>query len=78
MDKIIRYREIQKETFEDYFDKVVTTCICKHCDNYNECLEYLGEENMECLSGTGCAGFDTTIEKVREQFLKEKKVAIGT
>ena len=78
MDKIERYREVQKETFEDFFNTVVDKCICRYCDNYKECLEYLGEENVECLSGTGCAGFDTSVENVREIFLKERKMSIGT
>ena len=78
MDKINRFRLTQSQSFEDFFSDVTDAGICEYCDSYNECLEVIGKENMECVSGNGCSAFDTSIERIKKAFLIDKCVQIGT
>ena len=77
MDKIKRYRNKQEQSFEDFFNIVTDTGICEFCDSYNECLEYIGLDNLSCISGNGCSAFDTSVEKLKKQYLL-KYCKVGT
>ena len=78
MDKIKRFRNAQTISFEEFFNFVTDRGICEYCDAYEECMEVMGKENIECLSGNGCGAFDTSVEKIKKAFLLEKCVPIGT
>lgn len=77
MDKIKRYRQIQKQSFDEFFNQVTDSGICMYCDSYQECLEAMGADNIECISGNGCSAFDTSVENIKKAFLLEMCV-IGT
>lgn len=70
--KIKRFREVQTTSFEDFFNKITDTGVCEYCDSYDECLEYMGKENIDCISGNGCSSFDTSVDKLKKHFLLEK------
>jgi len=78
MEKIIRFRESQKISFEEFFNTVTDAGICKYCSSYDECVEYIGEENMDCMTGNGCSGFDNSIENLRRFYLIDKCIPVGT
>lgn len=78
MDKIQRYRAVQTVSFEDFFNIVTDTGVCKYCDSYEECREAMGDENLECISGNGCSAFDTSVENIKKFYLLEKCIPIGT
>ena len=72
--KIKRYREVQLVSFEEFFDKATDSGICQYCDSYNECIDYMGYENVESISGNGCSAFDCSVEALKKHFLLEKCV----
>ena len=78
MNKIQRYRPTQAITFEDFFNTVTDNGICKYCSGYQECLEAMGEENVQSISGYGCSAFDNTVENIKQFYLIEYCVPIGT
>jgi len=78
MEKIKRYRDTQTISFEDFFNMVTDNGICEYCDSYNYCLEAMGEESIEAVSGNGCGGFDTSIENIKKAYLLQKCATIGT
>ena len=78
MEKIKRYRETQKVSFEDFFNLVTDTGVCKCCKYLNYCIEMMGEDNVEALSGYGCREFDNSVDKLKNFFLIEQCVKIGT
>lgn len=77
-NKINRYREVQSISFEEFFNTVTDTAVCEYCDSYEECKDYMGEDNMEVISGYGCSAFDSSVEKIKNHFLLEKCIPIGT
>jgi GTP cyclohydrolase III len=77
-NKINRYREVQSTSFEEFFNAVTDTGVCECCDNYEECVQYIGQDNIVTVSGNGCSGFDSSIENIKKHFLLEKCVPIGT
>ena len=72
--KIKRFREVQLVSFEDFFDKATDSGICEYCDSYNECIDYMGYENVVAISGNGCSAFDCSVEQLKKHFLLEKCV----
>ena len=72
MDKIKRFRNIQTVSFDDFLNVVVDTGICKCCESYEECLEMMGESNMEAISGNGCSAFDNTVDNIKKIYLVEQ------
>ena len=78
MDKINRFRTTQVQSFEDFFNDITDKGICKYCDSYKDCMEYMGEENMESMSGNGCGGFDASIEDIKKHFLLEQCAVMKT
>lgn len=78
MEKIKQYRTVQKVSFEDFFNIVTDTGICKYCDSFAECMEAMGEDNMEAISGNGCSAFDNSVDNLKKYFLLEQCVKIGT
>lgn len=74
MDKINRYRYVQKQSFDEFFNFITDSGICKYCDNYNDCLEAMGTDNLEYMSGNGCSAFDTSIDNIKKAFLIECKI----
>lgn len=69
MDKIIRYKPIQKQSFEDFFNIVIDTGVCEYCTNYDECVETMGADNLQAISGNGCSAFDNTMENIKNIYL---------
>ena len=78
MEKIKRYRPIQSMSFETFFNMVTDKGICKYCSTYGECLDIMGEDNLEALSGNGCGAFDNTVENIKKIYLIEECQHIGT
>ena len=72
MDKIKRFRDIQTITFDDFFNIVTDTGICKYCDSYEECLEAMGEDNINAISGNGCSAFDNSVDNIKKFYLIDK------
>ena len=71
MDKIIRYRTAQTVSFEDFFNIVTDTGKCEYCNSYNDCLEVMGLDNLQAISGNGCSAFDNSIENIKKFYLLE-------
>ena len=71
MEKIKRYRNTQKQTFESFFEEVTDSGICKYCSSFNDCLTVLGEESIDSISGNGCSAFDNSIEEIKKFYLIE-------
>lgn len=69
MDKIKRYRTVQTVSFEDFFNIVTDTGRCEYCDSYADCVEAMGKENVEAISGNGCSAFDNSIENIKKFYL---------
>ena len=78
MDKIKRFRNTQTQTFDEFFNQITDTGVCEYCDSYDECLEAMGHESIECISGNGCHAFDTSLERIKKAFLLEKCAVKGT
>jgi hypothetical protein len=78
MEKIKRYRAVQTVSFEDFFNMVTDKGICEFCDSYNDCVEAMGTENIEAISGNGCSAFDTSVENIKKAYLLQKCATIGT
>jgi hypothetical protein len=78
MDKIKRFRNAQTISFEEFFNYVTDKGICEYCDDYEECLEAMGEENIQYMSGNGCGAFDSSVDNIKKHFLLEKCIQIGT
>lgn len=78
MDKINRYRETQKQTFDEFFNTVTDLGICQYCDSYQECAEVMGADNIEAISGNGCSAFDTSVDKIKKLYLTKMCLTIGT
>jgi hypothetical protein len=78
MDKIKRFRNAQTQSFEDFFNLIIDKGVCEYCDSYQECMEIMGQENIEYISGNGCNAFDTSVDRIKKAFLLEKCVPIGT
>lgn len=76
--KIKRFRETQETTFEDFFNKVTDEGICRYCESYQDCMEAMGADNIEAISGNGCGGFDASVDDLKKAFLLEKCVLVGT
>lgn len=74
--KIKRYREIQSMTFDDYLNVIVDNALCPYCTEYKECLECMGEDNIQAISGCGCSAFDASVEELEKHFLLEKCIKI--
>ena len=72
MDKIHRYRNTQEISFDDFVNDVIDKGVCKYCNSYEECLEAMGGNNMESISGNGCAGFDNSVEEIKKIYLIDK------
>ena len=70
--KIKRFREVQSTSFEDFFNKVTDSGLCEYCDSYTECVEYMGAENVESMSGNGCSAFDASVDSLKKHFLLDK------
>ena len=78
MEKIKRYRNAQKQSFDEFFNFVTDSGICQYCDNYQECVEAMGIDNIECISGNGCSAFDTSVDNIKNIYLLEKCVPINS
>ena len=78
MEKIKQYRAVQTVSFEDFFNIVTDTGICKYCNSFNECCEAMGENNIEAISGNGCSAFDNSVDNLKKYFLLEQCVNKGT
>lgn len=78
MEKICRYRTAQKQTFEEFFNKITDSGICEYCDSYEECMEIMGADNIDMISGNGCSAFDSSVDKIKKRFLVEQCTKIGT
>lgn len=72
MDKLQIQRPTQEITLEEFIEGVTDKGICQYCTSYQECMEYMGEENVEVMSGNGCGAFDNTVDKLKEFYLLEK------
>ena len=72
MDKIQRFRLTQKQTFEDFFNFVTDSGLCKYCDSYEDCCEAMGQENVDSVSGNGCSAFDNSVENIKKFYLVEQ------
>jgi len=78
MDKIIRYKPTQKQSFEDFFNIVTDTGICKYCLGYEECKDIMGEDNIQAITGNGCSAFDNSVENIKQIYLLEQCIPKGT
>ena len=78
MERLITSRNTQTIPIDDYINEIIDRGVCKYCDYYDFCSEYIGEDNMQELSGWGCSSFDAPIEKLKECYLNEKCALIGT
>ena len=72
MDKIIRYRNLQTKSLEDFVEEILKKPSCKYCSYHDECQEMMGMENIdEEFEGYGCTAFDNTVEDLTKLYLKE-------
>ena len=78
MDKIKRYRPTQIQSFEDFFNIVTDLGLCQYCDSYDECMEVMGKDNIETISGQGCGAFDASVDSLKKYFLLDKCATVGT
>lgn len=74
MERIIQFRPIQKMSFDEFFNLVTDTAPCQYCDSYEECAEVMGYDNIDSISGNGCAAFDNTVENLKKFYLLEQCV----
>ena len=72
MDKIKRFRNTQIISFDDFLNIVIDTGICKYCSLYEECLEAIGEDNIDTISGNGCSAFDNSVDEIKKIYLVEQ------
>ena len=78
MERLITSRDTQTISIDDYINEIIDGGVCKYCDYYDFCSEYVGEDNIQEISGCGCSAFDAPIEKLKKCYLIEKCIPIGT
>ena len=77
MERIVRFRDSQPVTLDEFIEKVLDFPNCHYCENYEECLENMGEDVMEGMGEGGCSAFDNSIIGLKKIYLK-KYCHIGT
>ena len=77
MEKIIRFRNSQPITLDDFIENVLDKPSCKYCIYFKDCSENMGSDVIESIGEEGCTAFDNTITGLKEIYLKEY-VTVGT
>ena len=73
MERIIRFRETQKTTLDEFLEQVLNKPTCAYCQYYDECSESIGSDISEMLN-EGCSNFDNSIVGLKEIYLKQMAV----
>ena len=73
MERIIRFRETQKTTLDEFLEQVLNKPTCAYCQYYDECCESVGSDISEIIS-EGCSNFDNSIVGLKEIYLKQMAV----
>lgn len=69
MEKINRYRKIQKVTLNDFLLDAVNNPSCKNCIYYNDCQELIGGNLEELMGGNGCGAFDNDFKSLTDIYV---------
>ena len=77
MEKIIRFRNTQPLTLDDFIEDVLNKPSCKFCQYLEDCSENMGEDVLEAIGDSGCTAFDNSIENLKSIYLR-KYCTIGT
>ena len=72
MEKIIRFRNTQPLTLDDFIDEVLDKPSCEYCIYEKDCQESMGEDLVEIIgSCNGCTAFDNTITRLKDIYIKK-------
>jgi hypothetical protein len=77
MDKIIRIRNTQPLTLDEFIDEVLDKPNCNYCMYKEDCVELMGEDLMGIVGNNGCSAFDFTLNDLKNKYIK-KYSQIGT
>lgn len=77
MEKIIRFRDSQPITLDDFIEDVLDNPCCKYCIYLSDCTENMGADVVASIGEGGCTAFDNTITGLKNIYLK-KYVTKGT
>lgn len=77
MEKIIRFRNTQPLTLDDFIEDVLNKPSCKFCQYIEDCSENMGADVLEVIGDSGCTAFDNSIENLKSIYLR-KYCTIGT
>ena len=73
MEKIIRFRDTQTITLDDFIEQVLNKPSCAYCQFYDVCSEDVGCDMTEVIDG-GCSQFDNSILGLKKIYLKQFSV----
>ena len=71
MERIIRFRNTQPITLDDFIEAVLDNPSCKYCQYLDDCTESMGEDVVESIGDGGCTAFDNSIIGLKELYLKK-------
>lgn len=69
MDKIIRFRNTQPLTLDDFIDEVLDKPSCTYCQYIDDCIESMGDDILDVIGHNGCTAFDNTVEGLTKIYL---------
>jgi hypothetical protein len=73
MERIIRFRDTQRLTLDEFIEQVLDKPTCAYCKFYDECSDDIGYDISEVIT-EGCSNFDNSIVGLKEIYLKQMAV----
>ena len=70
MERIIRYRNTQTVTLDDFIELVLNKPNCSYCQYYQECSENVGCDMCEIMD-EACSSFDNSIIELKKLYFQK-------